>query len=203
MENVILPISSGMYKAFVVTGEELWISSNKQSSMEKFEKSMEKTGIMASCFKIPLDQIQEIHFAEKDSGVKLKYMNDKGKQKSQTLAIGAEELANKFGNYLGEKIGLTRQTKTESRTKQLLVNGGILIIALAATGFLGFADMGDMSDTSTSGRNRGKQQMFIFLYELLGPNGILAIGGVISLYLAYTMYKRYMMPAEEVSYVRA
>ena len=200
MENQIFAIESTLWKSLLLKDDELWLSQNKVSSLEKFESAVQKTGMLKSAYAYPLSSISEISFNEASESVKLKYQNEKGKQKKLNIGFGEETLSNQFGHYLGEKLGLAKSQKQESQLKPLLLNLVYIIITVGATFFL--ATMEDSSELTDSGsrRNRNKGALMKMLVDTVGQTGVIIIGSLIAVFLIYRLYKRFKNPANEVVY---
>lgn len=200
MENQIFEVTSTFFKSLVIKNDALWLSQNKVSSLEKFEKAVNKTGMMKSAIAIPLSDISEISFNEASQSAKIKYTNEKGKEKKMNLGFGDVNLSNQFGEYLGQKLSFTKSSTQEGQLKPLLINGLSLLLALGITIFLGTMDDTSSLTDSGSRRSRNKGAFLKMIVDTIGQTGVLVIGGLISLYLAYQLYKRFKNPSNEVLY---
>ncbi len=85
MENQIFAIESTFWKSLAIKGNELWLSLNKVSDLEKFESAVQNMGMLKSAYSYPLSSISEISFNEASESVKLKYQDEKGKQKKLNI----------------------------------------------------------------------------------------------------------------------
>lgn len=203
MENNIYRITAGMgYESLVLVENELWLSIKKVRDIDKFEKAVRNTGMMKNAVAMPLANINEISFNESSLSTKIKYTDEKGKDKKIGINFSEKEISNQFGQHLGEKLGFNRSSSTENQVKPLLTNGLILLVTVATTIFLGTIDDTSEITNSTTGRNRGKGAFLKMIVDTIGQTGVLIIGGLISAYTAYNLYKRYKNPASEIIYTK-
>ncbi len=200
MENQIFAIESTFYKSLVIKGDELWLSQNKVTDLEKFETAIQKTGMMKSAYAYPLSAISEISFNEASESVKLKYQDEKEKQKKLKISFGDKGLSNQFGQFLGDKLGMTKSQQQEGQIKPLLLNVFYLILAIGGTIFLAAMDDTNQLTDSGSRRSRNKGAFLKLIVDTIGQTGVIIIGTLISLYLIYQLYKRFTNPANEVVY---
>ena len=179
---------------------EIWFSQDNIKSFEKFEKAVNKTGMMRSAYTVPLSSISEVSFNEASESAKIKFTTEKGKEKKLKIGFNDTAVSNQFGEHLGTKLGLNKSTTQESQIKPLLLNALYLLIALGATVFLGTIDDTSELTESSSRRNRGKGAILKIIVDTIGQTGVFIIGGLISLYLAYSLFKRFKNPSNEVVY---
>lgn len=198
MLNKIIYIESTLWKTIVITKDEMWLSGNNITSILEFEKGLQKTGILKSSYAYDLSTVSEISFNEADKEVKIKYLNEKGKQKKLTAGFKDEAFSNEFGNFLGEHLGLNKYEKQESQIKPLLLNMVYILISVGLTYFLGTMDDTNELTESGSRRSRNKGAFLKLIVDTIGQTGILLIGSLISLYLMYQLYQRFQNPANEV-----
>ncbi len=199
MENQIFSVGAGISKSMVLTGHELWFSQNKVRNMEKFQKEITNEGLLASGFKVPLANIHEISYNEASQAAKIKYINEKGKEKKLNINFSNKDLSNQFGQYLGEKLDLFRSSSQEGKIKPLLWNVFILGIAVLMTVLM--ATMDDSSQLAeVGGKNAGKAAFLKLIVDTLGQTTVVIIGALISLFLAYKLFKRFTNPSSEILY---
>ena len=200
MENQIFEIESTLWKSLAIKGDELWISQDKVSNFEKFEKGIRKSGLMKSAYAVPLSSISEISFNEASESIKLKYEDEKGKQKKLNIGFGDKDLSNQFGQFLGDKLGMKKSQKQEGQLKPLLLNVLYLILSVGGTIFLAtMEDTDELTDRGTR-RSRNKGAFLKLIVDTIGQTGVIIIGTLISIYLIYQLYKRFKNPANQVVY---
>lgn len=200
MENQIFGIESTFWKSLAIKDDELWLSQNKVNDLEKFESAIQKTGMLKSAYSYPLSSISEISFNEASESVKIKYQDEKGKQKKLNIGFGDKGLSNQFGQYLGDKLGMTKSQKQEGQLKPLLLNLLYLVLSIGGTIFLGtMEDTNELTDGGTR-RSRNKGAFLKLIVDTIGQTGVIIIGSLISIYLIYQLYKRFKNPAIEVVY---
>ena len=198
MENHIYSVDAHLWKSLVITEDELWVSSSRMKDLEKFEDATLKTGLLKTAYAHPLSNIYKVSFNEASDNVTIRYKNEKGKDKKMEVDFKDREVSNDFGEFLGDKLGLVRDEKQESQTKQLLYNLLYLLITVGATYFLATIENTDELTSGGSSRSRSRGAMIKFVVDTLGQKGVIAVGGAIALFLIYKLYKRYTKPAKEV-----
>ena len=202
MENQIFRVDNTFAKSVVLKENELWIHSENVSSLEKFEKAVNKTGMLQSAYSILLSSITEVSYNELSEGIKIKYENDKGKEKKLNLNFEDTALSNNFGQFLGDKMEFKKSIQQESQVTPLLLNTLYLLIAVGMTFYVGMMeDTSSLTDTNTR-RGRGMLVIFKMIVDTIGQVGVFIIGGLVSIYLAYQLYKRYKNPSNEILYTR-
>ncbi|MEM6804085.1 MAG: hypothetical protein AAF696_21960 [Bacteroidota bacterium] len=202
MNNQVFKIENQKWKSFMISDTDLHLSSGKEKSVEGFEKTLAKSGLLKSTKSISLDSIMGISFNEKAENLTLRYQGEKGSKKLK-LEMEDEDLSNQLGEYLGQSLGMGREEVVESTWKGMMNNLLYLIISIGGTIFLALMDNPEDLDTDSGSRKsqRGKAVIKL-LHETVGQTGIIIIGTAISLFLAYRIYKRYQEPAKEVSFSR-
>ena len=202
MENQIFEVGAGISKSMLLRDDEIWFSQDKVRNFEKFEKAVNKTGMLKSAYKVPLSAIHEISYNEASESAKIKYTNEKGKEKKLNIGFGDTSISNQFGKHLGEKLGLNKSSTQEGQLKPLLLNG--LFLALAIGGTFLFGMMDDTSQITDSSRRKGSGARAIMklVVDTIGQTGVFIVGGLISLFFAYQLYKRFKNPSNEILYTK-
>ena len=169
-------------------------------NLEKFEEGIQKTGMMKSSYAYPLSTISEISFNEASESVKIKYQDEKGKEKKFKFGFGDKDLSNQFGQFLGERLNMTKSQKQEGQIKPLLLNALYLIISVGMTIFL--ATLDDTAELAEGGsrRSRNKGAFLKLIVDTIGQTGVIILGSLISIYLGYRLFKRFKSPANEIVY---
>ena len=200
MENQIFEVGAGISKSMVLKDDEIWFSQDKVRNLEKFEKAINKTGMLQSAYKVPLSKISEVSYNEASESAKIKYLNDKGKEKKLNIGFGDTAISNQFGKHLGEKLGLNQSSTQEGQLKPLLLNALYLAFAIGGTFLFGMMD--DTSQITDSSRRKGSGARAIMklVIDTIGQTGVFIVGGLISLYFAYQLYKRFKNPSNEILY---
>ncbi len=202
MENQIFEVGAGISKSMLLRDDEIWFSQDKVRNFEKFEKAVNKTGMLQSAYKVPLFEIHEVSYNEASESVKIKYTNEKGKEKKLNIGFGDTAISNQFGKHLGEKLGFNKSSTQEGQLKPLLLNG--LYLALAIGGTFLFGMMDDTSQITDSSRRKGSGARAIMklVVDTIGQTGVFIVGGLISLFFAYQLYKRFKNPSNEILYTK-
>lgn len=200
MQNQIIKIESALYNSFMIRADEFWIAQDEISNIEKFEKAVAKTGMLKSAFSYPISSITSISYNEASENITIRYKNEKDKIKKLKLSFEEVNDSNNFGQQLGEHLGLTPSSKTEKTWKPLLLNAFYLIGTILITYFLAtIEDTAELADGSTR-RSRSRGAILQLIVDTIGQTGVVIIGTLISLYLAYRLYNRFKNPANEIVY---
>ena len=202
MENQIFEVGAGISKSMLLRDDEIWFSQDNVRNLEKFEKAVNKTGMLQSAYKVPLSAINEVSYNEASESAKIKYTNEKGKEKKLNIGFGDAAISNQFGKHLGEKLGFSKSSTQEGQLKPLLLNG--LYLALAIGGTFLFGMMDDTSQITESSRRKGSGARAIMklVVDTIGQTGVFIVGGLISLFFAYQLYKRFKNPSNEILYTK-
>jgi len=201
MENQIFKIKAGSTQSLVLRSDEIWLCLDKIKSLEKFEKVVQQTGLLSIGYTIPYSSINEVFFKDLSETVTIKYLNKKGVEKKFKAEFNNISQDNEFGNYLGTKLEFHKEITQERKIKQLLINLLYLIFTIAATVYLTSIDTLSLVENS-SGKNRGISFVIYIIVDTIGHTGVYIIGGLISLFIIYDLYKRYNNPSGEIVFKR-
>jgi len=199
MKNQVFSVNNEVLKVIGFNDDKLMISSKGHNDIESLAASAEKSGMMETIKTVDIPSITSIFFNEKDHNIKVKYTNKKGKEKSHSIELLDHDLTADFANELAEMRGFTKAVSTETTIRPLLYN----IAGIVFTGFitwLAYSIATGSMEVSDSGRRRGLQVLFGRIAETLGPIGVIILGSLITLFLAYSAYKRFSNPASVVEY---
>ncbi len=199
MENKIYQVKAGVSRSIVLREDEIWLSESSIGNIEKFEKAVNKTGLLKRAYKIPLSSVFHVSYNEASEKAEVEYINEKGKKKFVEINFNDKALSNQFGEYLGEKLGFERTSTQENRLIPLLLNSFYLVLSVFLTVALGISDDSSVFD---SGSRKGSTVRAIMklIVDTVGHTGVFIIGGLISILVAYNLYKRFKNPSNEVSY---
>ena len=158
--------------------------------------------MMESIKVIDTQSISGISYNEKDGRIFVNYTNDKGKEKKESFELSDEEYVVPYAEALAELRGFSRSVSSESKTMPLLYNlGGIALTAFLTWAAYGIAvDAQNGVEYQASGRRSGIKALLGKLAEVLGPIGVIILGSVIGLVLAYLAYKRFSNPSAVVEF---
>ncbi|MCB0688815.1 MAG: hypothetical protein KDC53_19895 [Saprospiraceae bacterium] len=199
MENKIFDVGAGFYKSMVLRDSEIWLSQNKVDNLDKFEKAVQKVGMMKSAYALPLSYITGISFNDASVSTKIKY-NDEGKEKSLNIGFDSEELSNEFGEYLGQKLGFSRSEVIEGQTKPLLWNLLLVLVTMVSTYILGTLEDTTQLADGGSRRSRSRGAIAKIIIDTIGHTGVIIIGLILTFYFIYKAYRRYSNPALVITY---
>ncbi len=209
LNKVIRLESRQMYPSIVTTSDNIFLSSRKDNSIEEVLARKEKNSMLSTVLEIPLESVQSISFHETSGTVKVKYINEKQKLKKRSLVFNSEEAANRYGQFLGQHIGLKEHTTEEKKIWQILK--GVFFLALSIGFIFLMATIDDASALesnregySRSARNaKAGSAILQLIYTILGSTGSIALGSLISLGIIYFTYRRLQNPKMEIEWTRS
>jgi len=192
MRNQIIPVDGHNYKHAGLSDAALLLTSSKPATMREFEETVAKPGLMTFALRVPYQDIISLRQNSAEKAVKIKYRNDKGKEKNLSIGLDDSAGAGEFAQTLGLACELTAKSSSESQLQPLLIN---LLLVLFAGGFTAFVALSPAEEIQTNGRRRGSAAILRMLRETLGSTGVWIVGGLITAYLIYQLYQRYQSPA--------
>lgn len=197
MENQIIQVTEAKWKSILLNETELWLSQDKIKDFQNFERAVRYPGsFKVAGVSYSLDKIMRLRFNELSDTINLEYTSSE-KTKKVELKFNDKEQAKQFGNYLGEKLGFNRHVNQENKTTPLLKQLLYLIVVIVITVFLGTSV--DSEDVNSSNVRKGGALLRI-IYDTIGQTGILILGSLISIFLAYKLYNRYQNPVNDIIY---
>ncbi|HAA21482.1 MAG TPA: hypothetical protein DCP28_22970, partial [Cytophagales bacterium] len=183
MENQFIGLEGNLSKTLVLQDSVLYVSSNKVSSSEKFQKSLEKGSRSISIY--PLEGITEVFFNERSETLKLQAREEDGNSKNLSLKFSEADQASAFGTYLGERLNLSKSLQKEAQLKPLLLNLLYVIIAVGATYLLGTLEDTNTLTDGSSRRSRSRGAILKAIVDTLGHTGAIILGSLVPLFLIY------------------
>jgi len=157
-----------------------------------------KDSVNGSNYKlINLSQIAQVRLLLND--IKINYHDNSSKDLAATIACMKDETSIGVLEALQKQLGqqFTRTTKQNSRLEVAGRSLILLLIGFGGTGFCYWATL-DIGDSNYHGRYRG----IVSILQLIGPNGILCIGGVLILLLLISIISQFVKPPTETLLVR-
>jgi hypothetical protein len=157
-----------------------------------------KDSVNGSNYKlINLSQIARVRLLLND--IKIDYRDNSSKDLTATITCMKDEISIGVLEALQKQLGqqFTRTTKQNSRLEVAGRSLILLIIGFGGTGFCYWATL-DIGDSDYHGRYRG----IASIIQLIGPNGILCIGGGIVLLMLIYVISQFIKPPMETLLVR-
>src|SRR5687767_10419685 len=130
MENIIYKISGAHFKSFALTNNEIWVSSNNCSTLEKLQKSTYGSEWERNGYHIQLNSINEISYNESSNSVKFSFTDKQGKTDNLKVNFDNKSISTGIANYLGNKLNLNVRIQQESKFKAMWPNAKLVIILI-------------------------------------------------------------------------
>ncbi|MFK7970665.1 MAG: hypothetical protein AB8F95_09865 [Bacteroidia bacterium] len=197
MEDQVFALDDSNWKSVVLTDSALMICNKKHASLNDFHDP----GMLNKSRIIALDDIHGITMNSASSTMHVRY-DKEGKEKKMGIEFDEPEFALEYGTYIGAKLQMNPETEEEQPWKPLAINVFYLLLAMAATAFIGLMDPAEVNEDSGSRKTRTFKTIVLLLHETIGQIGIFIIGGLIVAFLAYRVFQRFSKPATNVTFSR-
>ncbi len=146
---------------------------------------------------IPYFSIKKIKLEENDEDIEVYYKAEKD-SKSKTLSpvdtAVRQEILTEIQSHLGEDF--TTMTEKYSLPRAIFPSLMTLSVFIFITKFLYAvaARIAAGTEIEVSGRRSGLKKLFLWILDLLGPTGVLILGGLLMLLTALVLFKRLKEP---------
>ncbi len=205
-DNLMLKIWTNKDTLFdriiVITDEAIITADLKEAELddaknriESGEKPLNVLGKKATF--IPFFEIKSIKIEESDDALEVEYVKE-NKSSSKTLAAtdieARKEMVSEIQSHLGS--GFTSMTEKYNIPRAIFASLMTFSILAIITWLLHGAAVLIAAGTEAefSGRNSGIKRLFYWVLDLLGPTGVLIIGGLLMLLAIMTLVKRIREP---------
>jgi|GEM_PF-1764397 len=202
MKNQVIKTPTKGKEYFGFNDTDIVVSSKKHKSIDSLMGAIAKKGMLESIVHIPVNDISGIVYNQKNELINIKY-NKGSKSKNFKITFDDAETRNAVASSLSEMKNLSKSETPESKIKPLLLNllfaAIALLITVALTGTAYDAANGVEIEEFT-GRRSGIKNLLVSISSALGPYGVGAIGGAITLFMLYRTFKRWQNPAMDIAY---
>jgi uncharacterized membrane protein len=155
---------------------------------------------------IPLASISKVHSNRKSSDIAVHY-HEKGKARMANIGFADGATRDQVLIALQQRLGNRfRLTVRELNLFQAAIKPGITLLVtmfFVVAGYMGALEMAAGEVHETHGRNALLKWLFIELVSILGPIGVLIVGGLIVLGLSVWFVKRVSNPPTQMTLARA
>jgi hypothetical protein len=201
MENRLFTISGNKVNTLLLTDDSLRMSSGTFFSVEEFEQAWEKKLTLRTKLQIRYDSIRSVTKEHQEIKFLITYKTWAGfPSECEFSLLDADDYAI-FYEFLEKDLYFVKTDGAmlpfSAISRHLL---GLLFVAVLTAGTMYVAmDIGKgVKDDSEDVKN----QVFDYVVGLLGVKGVLAIGGAISCYIIYNMWKRFKDPPNRIKFAR-
>ncbi len=192
-----------LFDPIIVVGNDAIITASlKPAELEDAKRRIEEGEGPLNVFgdratMIPYFSIKKIKFEENDDDIEVDYKAEKD-AKSKTLApvdqAVRQEILTEIQLHLGEDF--TSMTEKYSLPRAVFPSLMTLSVFIFITKFLYLvaARIAAGTEIEVSGRRSGLKRLFLWILDLLGPTGVLILGGLLMLLTALVLFKRLKEP---------
>jgi hypothetical protein len=195
--------ADGIYDPIIVIGKDAIITASlkddelqdAKSRIEQGESPLNLFGDKATM--IPYFSIQKIKLEENDEDIEIGYKGEKD-TKSKTLGpadkAAQQEILAEIQSHLGD--GFTSMTEKYSLPRAAFPSLMTLSVFIIITNMLygAAAEIATGVEMEITGRRRGLKKLFVWILDLIGPTGVLIIGGNFMLFAILALVKRIKEP---------
>ena len=198
MINQLFSVSGSKISSLVVGENSLMFSSQNHNSVDAFNEAWGKTLSLATTVEIKYEAIKSVKKEDTDDDIMIKYKAFAGLPSECEFAFAHANDATDFFNFLEKQQYFSKSHETLSPFKAILGQLIGLAITLAVTTFAYFEAI-NLTNGTANESVRGKARMFDAVVGFLGDKGVLAVGGLISCLLLYTLWKRFKNPPNQLT----
>lgn len=199
MANEIFPVNGNKIATLFLDTYSFKFSSSQINSIEDFEKAWDKKLTLAKKIEIQYDSVKAVRKEESDKEIIISYKTSVGITSQCQFSFPNANDYETFFAYLENEIGLDKEEETLAPFKAILNYLFGLIITVAITVFGYFEAIKIANGTASEGTN-GKARLFNSIVGILGDKGVLFIGGGVTCYILFQMWKRYTNPPNQVRF---
>ncbi len=196
-ERVFL-VTAGKMTSFIIDENIIKFSSHKATSLVDFHEAWNKKITLAKKHEVKLDSIRSIKKEENDDDVTIKYKNFAGINSAMVLSFQEPSDCDLFFNYFEKQHFFQRTNETLSPTKAIKNYVIGLVVAIGITIFSYFEAVKIGNSTADVEIHSRKGRFYHNIIGMIGENGVLLIGGLISKFIIYTIWTRYKNPPTQI-----
>ncbi|MFB9077925.1 hypothetical protein ACFFLS_04565 [Flavobacterium procerum] len=200
MINKLFSANGYKISSLYLDDESFNFSSKKFTDAEDFIESYDKTMSMATKLEIRYGRIISIKKEENNRSIVIRYKSTFSIPSSCTISFRDDKDYQLFFDCLENDLGLL---KTEDRLSPFQAIYGqlfALAVTFAITAF-GYFDAINQTDGKIVKASTGKEQIFNILVHILGANGVLLAGGIVTTIILYKISRRVMNPPNQLKFI--
>jgi hypothetical protein len=196
----LFSVSGDKVASLLVTATGLRTSSKSFNDAAEFQASWDKTLSLQNKTEIAFEAIKTVSQEEGEDDVRIQYKAKLGLPGDRKMEFTDNDERDAFFQIL-ENQGFRREVRTMTPLKAVLPYAFGLVITVAVAGLVYYTaaeiESGIFEDSEGNGRSARKARILAWVAEKLGTTGTLAIGGIITAYILYMIWKRYTSPPNQ------
>jgi hypothetical protein len=146
---------------------------------------------------IPYFNVTRVEFDEHEEEIEIAYRSGK-EGKTETIHFSDKEARSAAFHLIEKRLGVGFTSLTESYTKIRAIYMPLMMLTIF--GFLTWvmhgaaADIAAGAEAEISGRHRGIKAIFYWVMDLIGPTGVLILGGLFIALAVMMLVQRFKTP---------
>jgi hypothetical protein len=198
----LFKVNGSKISTLVCTHDALLLSSQSFDTVEDFNKAWPKTLSLATKTEIKYRSIKSVTKEDQEDTLMIKYKAALNMPGECAFSFEDKTDAEIFYNFLEKEQYFTRIEQRLSPVKAALPYVIGLLFTIGITIFAHFQAIEIANGTVDESGSR-KTRMFNNIIALIGDKGVWTIGGLVSVYILYTIWKRYTNPPNQTRFVPA
>lgn len=199
MANEIFSVNGHKMSTLYFDDESFKFSSSNLKSAEDFENSWDKSFTLATKSEIRYGLIEVIKKEENDDNVTISYKTSFGTTTHCKFSFSNPNDYERFFNTLENELGLEKEHETLEPLKSIYNHLLKLVITITITAFSYYEAKAIANGTAIKSTT-SRAKLFDRIVTNLGDKGILLIGGVITCFLLFQMWKRFTNPPNQITF---
>ncbi|MFY7786846.1 MAG: hypothetical protein ACOVQA_03125 [Thermoflexibacteraceae bacterium] len=193
LPSIIFNVSGEKIASLLISENSFQFSSASFDNDTAFIEAWQKTLTLNTKTEVKFEQIKSITKEDNDNEICINYKNSLGLPMSCNFSFDDEANTTIFFSFLLENLHLSRTEEKLSPFKAITSQLFWLAFIVAATAFAYYMAV-EMANGEISEGGSRKTRAFKILIEMLGEQGVLALGGLAILIMGYFIWKRVSKP---------
>ncbi len=198
MLRKVFSITGEKFSSFIVDENALKFSSATTHTVEAFSLEFAKKITLAKRLEIKYDSIKSIKKEDNEKNIVIKYKGSMGLQGEYEFSFNDTTDYETFFAFFVKERYFTRIHEILTPFKAVRKYLIELVITIAITIFSYYQAISIANGTADEGTT-AQIQRFNYFVGLLGDKGVIAVGSLISCFLLYKIWKRYLNPPNQLS----
>jgi hypothetical protein len=205
ISNKIINVSGEKLECIVLAETAIQLMSKSFASIEEFNETWNKTLTLVTKSEIKYEDIKSISKEEGEEEITIHTKGMLGMAGERKMTFANPDEREAFYQFFQTQKGFVRTDETLSPLKSAMPYLGGLALTLLATayGYYLSSQMASGEFVEELGASRGARRgrLISNIVEMLGTNGVLALGLGISAYIVYKIWDRYKNPPVQTKLV--
>jgi hypothetical protein len=200
MINRVFSVSGNKIASLVVGENSLMLSSKSFNSLEEFNESWTKKMSLATKVEIKFDTIKSVKKEDGDEDITVSYRTFAGIPASCEFSFSDPAANDTFFSYLEKEKFFSKSHEQLSSFKAISNYLIGLVATVGITAFSYFEAIKMANGTAEISGNR-KTRFFYNILGMLGDKGVLIVGGLVTCFVVYKIWKRFSNPPGQVRFL--